>query len=585
MNELEDVKNDLKPKGIGPDGVHPGAFKWLPQSWMPLLLLFMNLVFIGGYPLCWAVAKLSMLFKKGIQSVCDNYRGISIINCCSKIYDYILNNRLMLWFRPSREQAGGQKERGCIELIVALRLLISFCKRKRKKLFIVFVDFSKAYDRVPRGKLFKVLKLFGCGSVMLSALIAMYKVTTCILGTTTISTTIGVRQGSPTSCFLFIIFVEMLIRLIKNNIEVDSFLGWLHIMMLMDDTVILASSREKLLEKLKYLDQYCVEYGMYMNEKKTKLMVILGDDVDKQPIQLSDIRISHTDNYVYLGAIITADGSTASSILEHTDNKEKSLNKLIIFLAANYDAPFFVKLKVFRAAFTSSILYSMESWVGMSTRPLERMYAKGVRALLGVRSSSPINLCLIEAGLPPLKSIVADAQGRFFRKMLPRMEMDDDPLGYVLRLIQLEDPTMWRNIRQVMNNNNHRKYAIEDITHHVQNDTCRRSRTFKELNPSLSCHVLYRQKDTYIPDNLRIAFTRLRLSSHRLRVETGRWSHTPREKRLCSCGVLQDEEHILSCPSNNDLLREFNYEEAHLGLQNLFTKLDVKQLTMLSISF
>ena len=39
-----------------------------------------------------------------------------------------------------------------------------------------------AYDRVPRGKLFSVLKSVGCGVVMLCALMSMYSTTTSILG-------------------------------------------------------------------------------------------------------------------------------------------------------------------------------------------------------------------------------------------------------------------------------------------------------------------------------------------------------------------------------------------------------------------
>ena len=50
-------------------------------------------------------------------------------------------------------------------------------------------------------------------------------------------------------------------------------------------------------------------------------------------------------------------------------------------------------------------------------------------------------------------------------------------------------------------------------------------------------------------DSLWMALTRLRTSSHRLRIETGRWARTPREQRLCSCGVaIQDERHaIVDC--------------------------------------
>ena len=50
-----------------------------------------------------------------------------------------------------------------------------------------------------------------------------------------------------------------------------------------------------------------------------------------------------------------------------------------------------------------------------------------------------------------------------------------------------------------------------------------------------------------IPDYLRIAFTRLRVMSHTLKVETGRWSRTPLEQRLCCCNEneIQDERHVL----------------------------------------
>ncbi len=85
----------------------------------------------------------------------------------------------------------------------------------------------------------------------------------------------------------------------------------------MDDTVIMATSREGLIEKLKYLNIYCEEYGMVINETKTKLMVINGDEIDRLPIPVGDVMVHHTKSYVYLGAVVTEDGSTASSITEH----------------------------------------------------------------------------------------------------------------------------------------------------------------------------------------------------------------------------------------------------------------------------
>ena len=177
VNEV--IERQVKPdRGCGPDGNSPGVFKILPGQWLTFLCYLFNIVFVAGYPLVWTCAKLIMLFKKGLRSDCDNYRGISVINAIAKIYDYVLNNRLMTWYKPCREQAGAQHKRGCIELIVTLRLLFSIFLRKKVKLFVVFVDFTKAYDRVPRSRLFHILVELGCGVTMLGALISMYSNTT-----------------------------------------------------------------------------------------------------------------------------------------------------------------------------------------------------------------------------------------------------------------------------------------------------------------------------------------------------------------------------------------------------------------------
>ena len=394
VQEVEDVLiKQVKPNtGCGPDGNTPGVFKILKGQWIVFLCFLFNIIFVAGYPLAWTCAKLIMLFKKGLHSDCNNYRGISVINAIAKIYDYVLNNRLVSWYKACREQAGAQLERGCMEHIASLRMLFSTFIRKNEKLFVVFVDFSKAYDLVPRSRLFDILVDLGCGVTMLGALISMYTNTTSFLGSTVITSTIGVRQGSPTSCYLFIIFVDVLILLLKSRCSPEPILGWLHCLMLMDDTVILATSREKMAEKLKLLDEYCKNSGMRVNASKTKLMVINGTPMDKIPFVLSNFVVRQCSEYVYLGTIFTADGRSDSSLQAHVDSKKKQLNKLLIFFATNYDAPFTVKKRVLEACFMSCILYGCEAWLNVSLKPVESMYMQAVKALLGVRITTPNNL-------------------------------------------------------------------------------------------------------------------------------------------------------------------------------------------------
>ena len=169
----------MKPdKSSGPDGIPPGIYKLLNFEWLILLTNLFNLIFSNAiYPVQWSNAKLFMLFKRGNRNDPNNYRGISVINSIAKIFDMILCSRLEQWFKPYREQAGAQKGRGCIEQIVTLRIICDYAKKKKSKLFITFVDFSKAYDVVPRHMLFELLRKLGCGTAMLAIIVAMYSVT------------------------------------------------------------------------------------------------------------------------------------------------------------------------------------------------------------------------------------------------------------------------------------------------------------------------------------------------------------------------------------------------------------------------
>ena len=104
---------------------------------------------------------------------------------------------------------------------------------------------------------------------------------------------------------------------------------------------------------------------MQVNEGKTEFMVINGDSTDRETIVVQDLTVKHCKSYTYLGVIVTENGSATSSLKAHVDDKKKHLNRLQIFLSRNYDAPFFVKKKVFDAAFSSAILYGCESSIGV----------------------------------------------------------------------------------------------------------------------------------------------------------------------------------------------------------------------------
>ena len=91
-----------------------------------------------------------------------------------------------------------------------------------------------------------------------------------------------------------------------------------------------------------------------------------------------------------------------------------------------------------------------------------------------------------------------------------------------------------------------------------------------QINPSLSVHRIYSAPQTF-PEYKRESFTRLRVSSHSLRVETGRWGRLPREERICPCDnrSIQDEFHVIeNCPRTR-ITRE-NYPNLNFSVPELF---------------
>ena len=75
-----------------------------------------------------------------------------------------------------------------------------------------------------------------------------------------------------------------------------------------------------------------------------------------------------------------------------------------------------------------------------------------------------------------------------------------------------------------------------------------------------------------IEDNLRIAFSRIRLCSHRLCSETGRWYGVPSDQRLCPhCdgATIQDEQHIIEGCSLLAGLKQ-SYVDVGFTVENFF---------------
>ena len=145
-------------------------------------------------------------------------------------------------------------------------------------------------------------------------------------------------------------------------------------------------------KKLNIVLEYCNQYGMVINEKKTTFFVTNGQETDRQDLRAGGVSVRYAARYLYLGAWFTDTAKLDDVINLHEAANEAVVNKFSIFCAANTQMPFMYKKKVFDAAVTSVLLYSCESWLNNKIKSLERQYNTLVKCLMAVRKNTSINL-------------------------------------------------------------------------------------------------------------------------------------------------------------------------------------------------
>ena len=124
-----------------------------------ILLLFNTILSFNVYPIEWKKDILGPLHKSGDKSDPNNFRGICVSSCFGKLFNSILRTRLEDKCQAnnviSKCQASGKKNvRTSDHLLVLKHIIHKYTKIKKQKLFVCFFDLKKAFDFVPRTRLF-----------------------------------------------------------------------------------------------------------------------------------------------------------------------------------------------------------------------------------------------------------------------------------------------------------------------------------------------------------------------------------------------------------------------------------------------
>ncbi|MCO5575025.1 hypothetical protein L7F22_028822 [Adiantum nelumboides] len=177
-------------------------------------------------------------------------------------------------------QAGFRCTYSTIDHIFTLRCLIDQARVRKKRLYCCFVEFCKAFDTVPRERLFRRLLSLGLEEDLIWGIYALYEQVCgrvqCPGGTTeTLFSTIGVKQGCPLSPTLFGLYIDEIVDFIQHRGGDGLEMGGttVHIHLYADDIVLISESAEGLRQHLLGLDDFCAQEGLSVNLGKTKVLI------------------------------------------------------------------------------------------------------------------------------------------------------------------------------------------------------------------------------------------------------------------------------------------------------------------------
>lgn len=131
--------------------------------------------------------------------------------------------------------------------------------------------------------------------------------------------------------------------------------------------------------------------------------------------------------------------------------------------------------------------------------------------------------------------------------------VEDDPWVHTVKLVLATNTPTSQFVNDLIYNvKDDLSEGIEEVKQSILESTTSRRLIYKSLNPSLEVHDVYRAR--CVNEIHRVLFTKLRVCGHNLATETGRWNRRgrgriPLEERVCTCGAVQTELHVVeSCP-------------------------------------
>lgn len=326
-NLIDNLKFSSSP---GPDNIPAKILKSTKIiSSLILQFIFNQSLDTGFIPKDWKISKVTPVPKSGSPSDPSNYRPISLTCIACKLLEHVIYSHIATHLDQNSfffsNQHGFRRGLSCETQLYEFSTDLHFNLDSSFQTDVIYLDFSKAFDRVPHRRLISKLSCLSIDPLALSWIknFLTGRVQYTVVAnneSTRVDVVSGVPQGSVLGPLLFIIFINDIPDKISSTIRLFA-----------DDCVLYrriscCTDQITLQNDLSNIHNWCSRWLMQLNTQKCKFMQVSRKrtnfsfqySVNFQPL-------TQVDSYRYLGVIITSKLTWSEHIEQLVTASAKSL--------------------------------------------------------------------------------------------------------------------------------------------------------------------------------------------------------------------------------------------------------------------
>ena len=368
----------------------------------------------GVFPHSWKEAILIPILKKGKdRHNKSSYRPISLLSCLGKTMERMVNKRLQYHLEKNRlinpTQSGFRKNRNTEDQVAYITQEIENGFQQKMKTLAVFVDLSKAFDKVwKEGLLLKLTrknvnnKMFSWIKSYLFQRTARVKLD----GHTSniVKLREGVPQGGVISPTLFIVFIDDITDKLTSHISRALHADDLAIWTMAEHT---ATAAYRMQEALNRISAWADEWLVTINRTKTEATHFsLSPTKEVYSLKIDDKEIPQQETLTYLGVKL----DRRLTWTNHLNTMEsKAIKKMAILkklAGTQWGANSRILTQVFTGTVRPHLEYASPSWstaAKTNTARLSKVQNAALRIITGGMRTTPITAMEKTAGLHSLE--------------------------------------------------------------------------------------------------------------------------------------------------------------------------------------